>query len=253
MSSFTKAAKANQRVHKERQQPESRKHLGYLEKKKDYKVRARDFQNKQQKLKRLQQRALSRNPDEFYFHMINSKIKDGEHHERLKGEEFTDTQLKLMQTQDLNYITMKRNAESKKIDKLQASLHFLEADTGVKNKHTFFVDSKKEAKNFDFAKRLETHPAMLDRTYNRPRIETLQEKHLGEVSDDVLKEARREMKKSYHELTKRIGREKELAVVEAKMEMKKRLLDRKQPPIKKVKDGTKVSAPIYLWKKERKR
>uniref|UniRef100_A0A1Z5KUS8 U3 small nucleolar RNA-associated protein 11 n=1 Tax=Ornithodoros moubata TaxID=6938 RepID=A0A1Z5KUS8_ORNMO len=253
MSSFTKASKANQRVHKERHQPESRKHLGFLEKKRDYKVRARNYQNKQQKLKRLQQRALSKNPDEFYFHMINSTLKNGEHHEKLKGEEFTDAQLKLMQTQDLNYITMKRNTESKKIDKLQSNLHFLGADSAVKNKHIFFVDSKEEAKDFDFAKRLGTHPAMLDRTYNRPRLETLQDKHLGDVSDDVLEESRKEMKKSYQELSKRIARERELAVVGAKMEMKKRLLDRKHPPVKKVKEGTKESAPVYLWKKERKR
>uniref|UniRef100_V5HBW4 Probable U3 small nucleolar RNA-associated protein 11 n=1 Tax=Ixodes ricinus TaxID=34613 RepID=V5HBW4_IXORI len=138
MSSFAKAAKASQRIHKERQQPESRRHLGVLEKKKDYKLRARDYQNKQQKLKRLQQRALTRNPDEFYFHMINSKLQRGEHHEKLKGEEFTPAQLKLMQTQDLNYITLKRVAEARKVDKLQANLHLLGDDNGPVNTHTFF-------------------------------------------------------------------------------------------------------------------
>lgn len=246
MSSFAKAAKASQRIHKERQQPESRRHLGILEKKQDYKLRARDYQKKQQKLKRLQQRALTKNPDEFYFHMINSKLKGGEHHEKLKGEEFTEAQLKLMQTQDLNYITLKRVAESKKIDKLQANLHLLGNDDRPVSTHTFFVDSKKEAKSFDFAKRLGTHPSLLDRAYNRPSLAALHKDSLGNIPDEVVLEATKEMKRSYKELSKRVEREKELTVVGQKMDMKKKLLDKKHPPMKKVKEGTKTSAPVYL-------
>ncbi|KAL1435731.1 hypothetical protein MTO96_010516 [Rhipicephalus appendiculatus] len=66
-------------------------------------------------------------------------------------------------------------------------------------------------------------------------------------------EATHEMKKSYRELTKRLERQKELKVVEQKMIVKKKLLDKKNPPVKKVREGTKDSAPVYLWKKERKR
>uniref|UniRef100_A0A1E1XAE2 U3 small nucleolar RNA-associated protein 11 n=1 Tax=Amblyomma aureolatum TaxID=187763 RepID=A0A1E1XAE2_9ACAR len=253
MSSFAKAAKASQRIHKERQQPDARRHLGVLEKKKDYKLRARDYQNKQLRLKRLRQRALTRNPDEFYMHMVNSKLDQGEHHDRVKGEEFTPAQLKLMQTQDLNYVTTKRVSEAKKIARLKANLHLLGDDSGHVNTHTFFVDTKKEARNFDFAEKLGTHPSLLGRAFNRPKLETLHKECIADIPEDVIKEATHEMKKSYRELTKRLQRQKELKVVEQKMTMKKKLLDKKNPPVKKVKEGTKDAAPVYLWKKERKR
>ena len=77
MSSLRNAVKRI--THKERAQPQARSHLGILEKKKDYRIRARDFHNKQDRIRSLREKAAQRNPDEFYFGMHRSKVKDGKH------------------------------------------------------------------------------------------------------------------------------------------------------------------------------
>lgn len=81
---FNKTHKMAQRLHRERRQPENRRKLGYLEKKQDYKKRALDHQIKAKQVKKLKQKAQARNPNEFHFHMINSRIVDGVHQEIVK-------------------------------------------------------------------------------------------------------------------------------------------------------------------------
>jgi len=55
--------------HKERSQLLHRQRFGILEKHKDYVLRARDYHSKQDRVKRLRQKAAERNKDEFYFGM----------------------------------------------------------------------------------------------------------------------------------------------------------------------------------------
>lgn len=252
MSSWKKAAKTGQKTHRERHQLESRKHLGLLEKKKDYVARAFDYNQKKDQLKLLRKRVLNKNPDEFYFHMINSKIENGIHREKDKPDVHTPEQLLLMETQDIKYVAYKRNMEAKKIDKLHSQLHLLDASNNTKNKHTFFVD-KEEAKNFDIAKKLDTHPALLDRKINRPRLSNLKTMKLPEVDEDTLLKLDQQKHMAYKELDKRIERERQLTIVQQKLEIRRALKDRKVMQPVHIRPGTADAPPIYKWKFERKR
>ncbi len=62
-----------QKTHKERHQPGKRQKLGLLEKHKDYVQRAKDYNKKQATIKKLEQKAAFRNPDEYYFKMVNTR------------------------------------------------------------------------------------------------------------------------------------------------------------------------------------
>lgn len=234
MSVWKKASKAHQKTHKERHQPESRAHLGLLEKKKDYIVRAKDFNEKKETLKLLRKRALNKNPDEFYHHMINSKTEDGVHFEQEK-DEYTPEQLMLMKTQDLKYITTKKTQELKKIEKLQSQLHLPSIDIGKKNNHIYFDKKKKREAS--------------DRILNY-----LMENELPNVSERDLKSSANKRQAVYKELAKRIDRERELDVLEQKFKIKRAVESKKSVlPPRRLKKGSKDSAPVYVWKYERKK
>lgn len=185
--------------------------------------------------------------------MVNSKTVEDEHHENEKEDEHTPTQVKLMQTQDIKYIIMKRTVEKNKIERLQSHLHMIDMANEVQNKHTFFVDDEDEAENFDIAQKLDTHPSLLGRKTNRIRVGDLEKISLDQLSSDQMKKLNGEKEKLYRELEKRIDREKELAVIQQKMELKRKLQEKRSIKPKRVKAGTKNAAPVYLFKYERKR
>ena len=62
--------------------------------------------------------------------------------DRFLLSEYSEDQLKIMTIQDGRYLNYKRQVERKKIEKLKASLHMIDADSASTRKHTFFVDKK---------------------------------------------------------------------------------------------------------------
>ena len=245
MSSLKSAMKSGQRTHRERGQISGRKHLGNLEKHKDYVLRAKDFHRKKQAIKGLKKKAFEKNPDEFYFQMINSKTRDGIHiQKRATSKQLTKDQLKLMKTQDVNYLNLKHSSEVKKIEKLKSNLHFTTLSDAQPRSHIFFVDSKKEEKNFNAAKQLNTLPEFLTRTHNIPTVETLGKIDLTKIS--VPENGR----KSYKELQQRMERERKLNEARNKLVLQRKLMGKGS--VEKQKAGDRET-PIYKWKSIRKR
>ncbi|KAL0984752.1 hypothetical protein UPYG_G00146440 [Umbra pygmaea] len=252
MASFRKALKSQQKNHKERSQPDFRSSLGPLEKKKDYKLRADDYHKKQNTLAALRKKALDKNPDEFYYNMISSQLKNGVHRQKGQVEEKTDEQVKLMRTQDLRYVEMKRVAEAKTIERMKSELHLLDAYSKQKNRHTFFVDSKKEVADFDLATHLDTAPELVERVYNRPTYHTLKTKSIqGALQPYTLMKLAKQRRHQYKILAQRIGREKKMFVVSQKIQTRKDLHDKNKKV--KVHNETIKTAAVYKFAAKRKR
>ena len=116
----------HRRNHKERSQLAHRSRLGFLEKHKDYVLRAKDYHSKQDRIRRLKQKASERNKDEFYFGMNRERTKvslsklsllpcltplQGGVYVKDRGNvALTIDIVKVLKTQDENYIRTMRAA-----------------------------------------------------------------------------------------------------------------------------------------------
>jgi len=215
MSSLRNAVKRV--AHKERSQPVDRQHLGILEKKKDYKQRAVDYHRKEDRMKAMKQKASMRNPDEFYFGMHNSKIQDGKHRSNEDYRNLSPDLVKVMKDQDLSYVRMQKQKDRKKVERLQASLQFLDSNDGSFNPertHTVFVESKKDVKEFNVAGHFETIPEMAGRVFNRLRksdIEKLAKEKIGnrggnDDSQQITFDHLRKLEKTERKLAKKLAK-----------------------------------------------
>ncbi|XP_013709968.2 probable U3 small nucleolar RNA-associated protein 11 isoform X2 [Brassica napus] len=133
-------------AHKERSQPQARKRFGLLEKHKDYVIRAKAYHQKEDIKKKLKQKAAFKNPDEFYFKMINSKTVDGVHRPKEEINKYSAEELMIMKTQDIGYVFQKWQSEKNKIDKLTASLQCTEEQPS--RRHVYFAEDRKMDRSY---------------------------------------------------------------------------------------------------------
>ncbi|KAF3080821.1 hypothetical protein TWF569_008175 [Orbilia oligospora] len=132
MSSMRNAIQ--RRNHKERSQISSRQRYGHLEKHKDYALRAQDYNSKKARLKILKSKASERNPDEFYFGMVNARTRDGGVLVKERGAGGNDSRVMGMdrvrglKMQDKAYIRVMGDVERRKREKLEEELVFVGVD-----------------------------------------------------------------------------------------------------------------------------
>jgi U3 small nucleolar RNA-associated protein 11 len=276
MSSLRNAVKRI--AHKERSQPQARQNLGILEKKKDYKQRSTDFHRKQDRVKAMKQKASMRNPDEFYFGMKNAEVKSGRHRKTMQAQqkereaEIGPEAVRIMKDQDLSYVRMQKQRDSKKVEKLRASLHYLDAqEENKKRKHTVFVESKNDADEFTVAEHFGTVPELAGRAFNRPRLEMLEKEAQVSATTNAdgdelpltekalvqrAKNAKRTAKKvakarvsAYKEMEARTKRVAAMERAEAHLVTEKNLAGKgRKRKIRAAEDG---KPAVYKWRRKR--
>lgn len=215
------------REHRERSQPAARQKLGLLEKKKDYALRARDFHKKERRLKALRQRAAQKNPDEFYFGMVNSKVTS----KKSTATQLPGDVLKLLKSQDLQYVSMQKHLNAKKMERLQADLPQSLANPEASAEHLVFVEDPSELEEI-----IHSQP---QNTNDLPADDEEQSEAVPKKESAALRE--------YHIREERI---RMLTVAERKLQTQKHLM---QPGRRKIIGQDEYDQPIFKWRAERKK
>ncbi|KAL6238991.1 hypothetical protein BDW75DRAFT_178468 [Aspergillus navahoensis] len=130
MSSMRNAVQRRQ--HRERGQLQGREKWGILEKHKDYSLRAKDYNMKKQKIKRLEEKARDRNPDEFAFGMMSSHSSTkGKHgtgmRESATAQGLSHEAIKLLKTQDAGYLRTVGERVRRQMEKVKEDLRIQES------------------------------------------------------------------------------------------------------------------------------
>ncbi|CAI1539891.1 hypothetical protein SEUBUCD646_0K01220 [Saccharomyces eubayanus] len=238
--------------HRERSQITSRTRYGFLEKHKDYVKRAQDFHRKQSSLKILREKVKERNPDEYY-HAMHSRKTDAKgllitsRHGDDEDESLSMDQVKLLKTQDSNYVRTLRQLELKKLEKRSKELMFKSSGN-----HTIFVDSREKMEDFAPETFFNTTSEMVNRSENRLTKDQLTQDVLNNKSASSImpKESLDKKKlKKFKQVKQHIQRETQLKQVQQRMDAQRELL--KKGSKKKIVDSSGKSS--FKWKKQRKR
>ncbi|KAL2820705.1 small-subunit processome [Aspergillus granulosus] len=254
MSSMRNAVQRRQ--HRERGQLKGREKWGILEKHKDYSLRAKDYNVKKAKLKRLEEIARDRNPDEFAFGMMNSHTaKAGRHgtgmRDSAEARGLNHDAIKLLKTQDAGYLRTVGERVRRAMGKVEEELRVQEGmrelvgekdDEDGGKKDGGDDDWDDEFGGFDFDE-VEKKPRKLvfadDREEQRSLKRTLgsgsesegedEDEETGEASFGTLQREQQQKKKSRKQLE---AEQQALYDARRARKMKKRALEWKQNKLK---------------------
>lgn len=145
---------------------------------------------------------------------------------------------RLLKTQDAGYVRTQAAVERRAVEKLEAGLGFMQEGKdarGLAGRHTVFVESEEEAREFRPEVYFGTHKELVERRFNRPRMGQLVEvgmaggkaeggrdvrrRRKGGDTEEKKMAKRREGK--YKELEGRMKRAAELKVAERALELQR--------------------------------
>ena len=173
-----------------------------------------------------------------------------------KKHQYTADTLKDMKTQDINYLTSRLMMENKKLEKLQANLQGLGGK--AQNKHAIFLDNPEDVTGFNAAEYFDTAPELVERTFNRPKLEQLESGNIltSNVTPRVIGRLEDKRKRKYNEIMARRKRKSELTAVHDKLSLQKKLLGkgrRTKVVVKDIFGDEDKEKTHFKWKMERKR
>ena len=180
--------------------------------------------------------------------MLKSKVKRGVHQE-MKDESIDIETAKLLKTQDMAYLVVKKAVDDKKVEKLSSNLHMIGEEKP--KSHKIFVDSENEINDFDPVKHFETTPDFIDRNYNRLKESVLTENNVINVENvKDYKKVLRKRSKAYDELQARISRGNKIKKTIDLLQTQRNIMGKGTK--RKIKDQSTDGKPaIYKWKRER--
>lgn len=123
----------------------------------DYSLRAKDYNAKKAKLKRLEEKAKDRNPDEFAFGMMGDKNRTQGRHGRGTGttrdsataQGLSHEAIKLLKTQDKGYLRTVGERLRREIERLERDVELQNGMSKSLEKKDGKKDQKKEDESMD--------------------------------------------------------------------------------------------------------
>ncbi|RDW90055.1 rRNA-processing protein UTP11 [Aspergillus mulundensis] len=241
MSSMRNAVQ--RRNHRERGQLKGREKWGILEKHKDYSLRAKDYNAKKQKIKRLEEKVRDRNPDEFAFGMMSSHSSaKGKHGTGMRdsatAQGLSHDAIKLLKTQDAGYLRTVGERVRRQMEKVKEELRVQESfGEALGDKQDRDEDEDSDFDDFDFgaAEKKARKLVFADDREDQRALRKELEKELAEGGSDDEEETfgERQAQQQKRKTRKELEAEKQ-ALVNARRarKLKKRALEVRQNKLK---------------------